>query len=101
MCSVPDVLQKPFRGDLPSYRALLGQFIHPTADTGELQALIADVAVEGDLIGRGAAFAFSGDEIGEFRLVATAAAILEFRTVAAEAGLFVLGGDALHLFLAA
>src|SRR5258705_3388676 len=96
--SVSYILQEPLGRDRTSQAARLGQFVHPTAHARELQTLVADIAIEGDLITRRAAFAFAGDEIGKFRLVTAFSAIAELRAVAAEAGRLVLGGNARHLF---
>src|ERR1700687_4381758 len=98
MPSISYILQEPLGRDRTPQAALLGQFVYPTAHARELQTLVADIAVEGDLVARGAALTLAGDEIGEFRLVATLAPIAELRTVAAETGRLVLGRNALHLF---
>src|SRR5258708_20306534 len=66
--SVSYVLQEPLGRDRTSQTARLGQFVHPTAHARELQTLVADIAVEGDLIGRSSAFACAGDAIAKFRL---------------------------------
>src|SRR5258705_3599940 len=96
--SVSYILQEPLGRDRTSQAARLGQFVHPTAHARELQTLVADIAIEGYLITTSAAYAFPGDEIGKFRLVAAFSAIAELRAVAAEAGRLVLGRNALHLF---
>ena len=49
------------------------------ADRGELQALVPEIAIEGDLCGACAALAVAGHEIGEFGLVAALATVREIR----------------------
>src|SRR5688572_14105937 len=66
---IADVLQEPLRRDLPSLLRLHGLLVDQSAHRGELQALVADVAIEGDLVARGAALGLAADEIGEVRLV--------------------------------
>src|SRR5262249_45715091 len=96
--SIPDILQEPLRRNLAPHPALRRLLVDPAADGGELQALVAHVAVEGHLIARGAAGAFARNEIGEIRLLAAAAAVAGVRAVAAHARLRVLRRDTLHLF---
>src|SRR5215831_11855084 len=85
--SIPDVLQEPLRRNLPAHLALHRLLENPAADGGELQALVADVAVERDLVARRAAGALARHQVGEIRLVAAAAAVAELGAVAAHAGL--------------
>src|SRR5215470_18951317 len=94
---VANILQEPFGRNLPPLLLLHGLLVHPPADRGELQALIADIAIERHLVAAGAPLALAGDEIGEIWLVAAPAAIHELRTVAAEAGLRIFRREPLHL----
>src|SRR5437762_741899 len=87
---VANVLQEPVGRDLAAFLLLHRLFVDPTADRGELQALVADIAIERHLVAAGASLGLARDEIGEVRLVAALAAIHEFRIVAAEARLRVL-----------
>src|SRR3954453_19593107 len=73
--SIPNILQEPLGRDLPPLPLFHSLLVHPAADRGELQTLIADVAIEGHLIAAGPPLAFAGDEIRKVRLVATLAAI--------------------------
>src|SRR5882672_3322311 len=95
--SIPDVLQEPLGRNFPALLLLHGLLENPAADRGELQALVADIAIERDLVAAGAPGAFAGDEVGEIRLVAALAAVSKFGAVAAEAGLLIFGRDAGHL----
>src|SRR4051794_16903600 len=76
---IANILQEPLGGNFAALLLFHRLLIDPTADRRELQALIADVAVERDLVAGGAALAFAGHEIGEIGLVAALAAIHEFR----------------------
>src|SRR5262249_24154716 len=94
---IPNILQEPFGRDHPALVLFDGLLVDPSADRGELQTLVADVAIERDLVTAYPALAPAGDEIAEGALVAALAAIHELRAIAAEAGLRVLRRDALHL----
>src|SRR4051812_10443641 len=80
---IANVLQKPFGWNLPPHLLLLGHFVNPSSHGGELQTLIAHIAVEGDLLRRSPSRTFSRHQISKVGLIAAAAAIVEFRRVAA------------------
>src|SRR5687768_12155414 len=94
---VPNILQEPLGRNHAADLALDRLLVDEAADRGELQALVADVAIERHLVARGAALGLARNEVGEIGLVAPLAAIHEFGVVATETGLRVLLRNALHL----
>jgi hypothetical protein len=62
---IPDILQKPTRGNLLSQAAPLGFPHHVTRRRSELQALGAAVGEKSDLVFVGAAFELSGNNVRE------------------------------------
>src|SRR3954451_4055608 len=94
---IPNVLQEPLGWNLPPLLLLHGLLIHPAADRRKLQALIADIAIEGHLIAAGAPLALAGDEIGELGLVSAPAAVREFRAVPAKSQVWIFRRQPLHL----
>src|SRR5882757_5488461 len=83
--SIPNILQEPVGRDLASLLLLHGLLVDKAADRGELQSLIANIAIERHLVATGAPLAFARYEVGKIRSVATLAAIHEFRRIAAKA----------------
>src|SRR5262249_45219870 len=78
---IPNILQEPFGRDHPALVLFDGLLVDPSADRGELQTLVADVAIERDLVTAYPALAPAGDEIAEVGLVAALAAIHELRAI--------------------
>src|SRR5262245_21994678 len=71
---ISDVLKQPFGRNLPAETRGFGFAIDQPADRGELQALVAEVVVEGDLFVVRPAPDFAGDDIAIIRIIAAGTA---------------------------
>ena len=76
---IADVLQEPRRRKLSAHAGGLRLAIDEAADGGELQALIAEVVVEGDLRVVRPPRHLAGDEIAVVRIVAAEPALRRLR----------------------
>src|SRR5262245_45174867 len=93
---IPNVLQEPVGRNLAALLLLHGLLIDEAADRGELQALVADVAIERDLVAVRSSLALAGDKVGEVGLVAAATAIGELGAVATEGKVRIFRRQTLH-----
>src|SRR6266849_6629999 len=67
---VSNVLQEPLGGNFPPETSRFGFSVHQAADRGELQALVAEVVVERDLLFACSSRHFAGDEVAIVGIIA-------------------------------